>query len=80
MALGILMSVCWSLHHLGPYWNVLTITGWNAVKQAGTDINGAQITNPTDLVIRWLLAPPADQGFHSSCEISEHLAQNGVQT
>lgn len=48
MALGILMSVCWSPHHFGPYWNVL-IAGWNAVKQAGTDINGAQITNPTDL-------------------------------
>lgn len=48
MARGILMWVCWLLHHCGPNWNISTITGWNVLKRAGTDSNDAPSTNPTE--------------------------------
>lgn len=46
------------------------------------DLHGAQRVNPNDFgdPTTSPVAPLADQSFHSSCEISQHLLDGSAQT
>ncbi len=63
MAPGLAMSVCWSVHHFGPDWNISAAVGWITMKFY-TDIHGSRWMNPTDFAdpLTFPFAPP--WGWH----------------